>query len=310
MMACKLSRRLPTNSIFDEPWWLDALAPSAWDAVEVEHAGRVVARLPYVKRTRRGLTVLTQPGLTQSLGPAIEETDGKYARRLELEKERYTALIEALPPFHLFQQSFSTRVTNWLPFHWAGFAATVRYTYRIEDLSDPDAVWSEFSESARRQIRKAEKQVEVRDDLPFAEFLELNAATYVRQGIPNPNSDAVLRRLDAAATANGARRLLSAVDADDRVRAAIYVVYDARSAYYLLGGRHLDFPSGGEPSLLLWNAIRAASETSAAFDFEGSMIESIERFFRSFGARQVPYFRVTEARGAARGLQALRSLRG
>jgi hypothetical protein len=299
-----------TNSVFDTPWWLDALAPGSWDAVEVVEGGRVTARLPYVQRRRGGLTVLTQPGLTQSLGPWVEDGEGKYARRLELEKERLTALIEALPPFHVFQQSFSTRITNWLPFYWAGFTATVRYTYRLEDLHDPDAIWSGFAESARRQIRKAEKQVEVRDDLAFDVFLALNDATYRRRGMPNPNSDAVLRRIDAAARANDARLLLSAVDADGVVRAAVYIVYDAHGAYYLLGGRHLDFATGGEPSLLLWEAIKRARETSAAFDFEGSMIESIERFFRSFGARQVPYFRVQKARGLAKALHTLRELRG
>jgi hypothetical protein len=296
----------PGNSLFDEPWWLDAVAPGAWDAVEVEQGGRVVARLPYVRRRRRGLTQLGQPLLTQSLGPWLEPSEGKYARRLELEKERMGALIERLPPFDDFQQSFSPRITNWLPFHWAGFTATVRYTYRLEDLSDPDAIWSGFADSARRQVRKAQKQVEVRDDLPFAEFLPLHEATYARQGRPTPVGDELLRRLDTAATANGARRLLAAVDADGRARAAIYVVFDERSAYYLLGGRHRDFPTGGETSLLLWEAIRRARETSAAFDFEGSMIESIERFFRGFGARQVPYFRVEKSRRVLRVLRALR----
>ena len=300
---------MTTNSLFDEPWWLDALAPGAWKAAEIAHDGRVVARLPFVQRTKFGLVALSQPKLTQSLGPWLEPSDGKYSRQLELQKERMTALIEALPPFHTFRQSFSTHITNWLPFYWAGFTASVRYTYRLEDLTDPELIWNGFAENVRRQIRKAQKQVEVRDDLPFERFLELHAATYVRQGVRPPVGDELLRRLDAAAAAAGARRLLAAVDADGRVRAATYIVYDSRSAYYLLGGRHLDFPTGGEPSLLLWDAIQRAGATSAAFDFEGSMIESIERFFRSFGARQVPYFRVEHVRGRAKALQALRSIR-
>jgi len=32
------------------------------------------------------------------------------------------------------------------------------------------------------------------------------------------------------------------------------------------------------------------------FDFEGSMIEPVERFFRSFGAQRVPYFGITKNR--------------
>ena len=36
---------LGTNSLFEQPWWLDAVAPGAWGAVEVSRDGRVVARL-------------------------------------------------------------------------------------------------------------------------------------------------------------------------------------------------------------------------------------------------------------------------
>ena len=64
--------------------------------------------------------------------------EGKYARRLETEKRLLGELIEMLPPFDVFRQCFSPTLTNWLPFYWAGFQATVRYTYRIEDLSDLD----------------------------------------------------------------------------------------------------------------------------------------------------------------------------
>ena len=46
-------------------------------------------------------------------------------------------------------------------------------------------------------------------------------------------------------------------------------------------------------SLCMWHAIRFAASVSSRFDFEGSMLEPIERFFRSFGAQQLPYFKVT-----------------
>jgi hypothetical protein len=58
-----------------------------------------------------------------------------------------------------------------------------------------------------------------------------------------------------------------------------------------MGGIDPAFSSGAF-SLLMWHAIQFASQVTTRFDFEGSMIESIERFFRSFGARQVPYLHV------------------
>ena len=49
-----------------------------------------------------------------------------------------------------------------------------------------------------------------------------------------------------------------------------------------------------------------ACEKSHQFDFLGSMIESVERVNRSFGARQAPYFFVSRARPHARVLLASR----
>ncbi|KZZ15518.1 hypothetical protein A3751_17170 [Oleiphilus sp. HI0080] len=43
----------------------------------------------------------------------------------------------------------------------------------------------------------------------------------------------------------------------------------------------------------MWEAIKFASTVTKRFDFEGSMIEPIERFFRGFGAMQKPYFQIS-----------------
>ena len=68
-----------------------------------------------------------------------------------------------------------------------------------------------------------------------------------------------------------------------------------RSAYYLLGGGDPELPTSGAHSFLLWEAIRFAASVTKRFDFEGSMVKGIERSFRSFGARQVPYSKVWRA---------------
>ena len=75
---------------------------------------------------------------------------------------------------------------------------------------------------------------------------------------------------------------------------AIYIVWDANSAYYLLGGSDPNFRSSGANSLLLWEAIKFASGVTKRFDFEGSMIEPIERYFRGFGATQKPYLSISK----------------
>jgi hypothetical protein len=49
------------NSIFEQPWWLDAVAPNAWDCLEIKENDHVVARWPMVKRKRLGFALYGMP---------------------------------------------------------------------------------------------------------------------------------------------------------------------------------------------------------------------------------------------------------
>jgi hypothetical protein len=295
------------NSIFEQPWWLDAVAPGRWSTATVRRGPAVVARLPFATRRILGMTAIVQPHLTPTLGPWLAPPEGKYARRLETEKRLLGELIELLPPVDLFRVNFSSNLTNWLPFYWAGFEATVRYTYRLDDLSDLDRVRGDFQEHVRRGIRKAARSLQVDSDHPLGPLLALNAKTFARQGRRPPYGDDLVRRLDAACAARGARRILAAVDAQGRTHAVLYVVWDERTLYPLINARNPELQAFGANTLLYWEAIRLASTVSRAFDFEGSMLEPIEHFVRGFGGRQTPYFSVWKIGRKAKAALAARS---
>ena len=279
-------------TIFQQPWWLDAVAPRRWAECRVERDGNVVARLPYVVRRRHGLTLITQPPLTQALGPWISSTAGAKDAGLDDQRALVAGLIEQLPRHDYFTQACAPVLTDWLPFHWQGFDQRTLYTYVLDDLRDLDRVWAGLRKGPRRYIRKAQKTLSVRDDLGIDVLHGTLVATFERQGLRVPWSLGQIERLERACAARNSRRALFAVDAADRVHAAVYLVHDANVTYYLLSGAFPELRSSGAQSLLVWEGIRFAATVSRCFDFEGSMIEPIERFFRSFGARQVPYFRI------------------
>jgi lipid II:glycine glycyltransferase (peptidoglycan interpeptide bridge formation enzyme) len=265
------------HALFQQPWWLDAVAPGAWEAATVTRDGEVVGRLPYVRMRRFGVTILGQPLLTQFLGPWIK-------------------LIAALPKHDVFIQECHPSITNCLPFYWQGFSQSVRYTYVLDDLDDLDKIWAGFRKTVRAHIRKAEQEIVVRTIDDVEPFIALNRMTYERQGIPMPYSAEVIRRLDAACSARGVRRILLAEGADGTPHAVVYLVWDADSAYSLMSGNDPRLRSSGAISLLRWEAIKFARQVTRRFDFEGSMLQPVERFFRAFGGRQVRFARL--ARGA------------
>jgi hypothetical protein len=296
--------RAAAHTVFAQPWWLDAVAPDGWGESVVERGGEVIARLPYAIKERFGLRVLTQPPLTRYLGPWIRTTGAKPTKQLENEKDLMSELVRGLPRFDVFRQNFPPVVSNWLPFYWKGFEATARCTYRIEDLSDLDLVWADFAHSARSHIRKAQKQLSVRTDLGVDVLLGLHRQVFARQGLPAPVGEELLHRLDETCAERKARTLLFAVDAQERVHGAAFVAHDGDLSYLLLSGLDTELRNSGAKSLLVWEAIRCSAAVSRGFDFAGSMIESVERFNRGFGARQHPYLYVTRSRRHARALLA------
>jgi Acetyltransferase (GNAT) domain len=295
------------DSLFQQPWWLDAVAPAQWEDVVLTRNAQVIARLPFVVNRRAGLTILTHAPLTPRLGPWIRPYAGTAADRLDYENEVIRELISRLPRFDLFHQSLSPAIASSLPFHWCGFTATVRYTYRLNDITDLDAIWTNFTSEVRNQIRAAEKHVRVETNVDLETLLDLDELTFRRQGIPVPYSRELVRRLDEACASRDARVIFVAVDEAGDPQAANYFVWDENAAHGLISAN----PSRslrGVSALLIWSAIKFASGVTAAFDFEGSMIESIEHFNRGFGATQVPYFFISKADRRMRVLMSLREI--
>lgn len=291
---CSIEKSIP---IFSRDWWLDAVAGEKnWDVVIIEKGGKIQASLPYVVKRRYGFTLLTTPPLTQTLGPWIRDNNGKYATKMAREKELLTSLIGALPKFDHYSQNWHYSRNNWLPFYWEGYKQTTKYTYRLNNLADLDVVWSNFQDNIRREIRKATDRchLRIRDDVSVQDFLSLNKLVFKRQGIRLPYSDLLPITIDTACSLRDSRKIFIAEDADGKCHAAVYIIWDETSAYYLMSGADPELRNSGATSFCMWEAIKHAAKVTKSFDFEGSMIEPVERYFRAFGAKQTPYFSITK----------------
>jgi hypothetical protein len=284
------------NSIFQKKWWLDAVAPNSWDVIEIKRDEKVIARMPYVIIKKNGFVFITQPPLTQTLGIWIFENNVKYAKKISFEKDIMFDIIKQLPKFDFFQQSFHFSITNWLPFYWNGFQQTTRYTYVIDDLSNLNLIWENFLDNIRTDIKKAINRfgIKIRTDLSIDNFLDVNEKTFKRQGMSLPYTRDFIYNLDKACLNNNSRKIFFALDQDNKIHAAVYLVWDEVSAYCLMVGNDPELRKSGATSLCIWEAIKFASTVTKRFDFEGSMIESVERYYRAFGAKQIPYFHISK----------------
>jgi lipid II:glycine glycyltransferase (peptidoglycan interpeptide bridge formation enzyme) len=203
-------------------------------------------------------------------------------------------LAAAIPKFQIFSMHFHYSLANWLPFFWAGYQQTTRYTYIIPDLTDMNAVFSRFAHSKRANVRKAEGLVTVHTDMAPRDFYENHQMTLRKQGQVISYSFDFFKRMHDAACQRSMCKTFCALDKNDNIHAAIFIVFDSRSAYYLISSIDPDYRNSGSATLLLRDAIAHVSPYTKVFDLEGSMIKGVENSFRRLGGVQTPYFRISK----------------
>jgi Uncharacterized protein involved in methicillin resistance len=275
----------PQGNIFNKSFWLKAVS-NEFKILVCEENGQIVGGIALTS-TYGGF--YRNPKLTPQLGVLFigQGKNEKYSKRISKEIEISNALIEKLPKFKQFNYNFSYNFTNLLPFIWNGFKSSVTYSYVIEDLSDLDKVYSNFEYDVKYSVNRATKNnIKVTSDFGIKEFYELNKKTYARQKMEIPYTFEFLSKLDAEIEKCGKRRMFFGLDSENNIISAAYILYDDNVAYYLMGGTDPEYRNTGVQTLLLWESIKFASTVSKMFDFEGSTVMSIEKYFRGFGGKQ------------------------
>ena len=292
-----LVERSPQGSIFVTSWWLDAVEPGGWEMHCAQKGDELIAAWPtLVSRGRFGTMHLGAP-LCPFLGPLLPPGGGHRRRSREI--EAIALLLDAVGPYAHFEARCNPAFDYWTPLRWRGFTQTTLYTWRIDDLTDLDAVFAGFGEKARGHIRAAEKRGVAVGDASLDEFLDLH-----EQRGRRPHTSAV-RRVDAAASERDARDILVARDANGEPCAGCYLVHDQRHSYFLMSATTGEVRGAG--SAVVWESIKRASARGNGFDFEGSVLPHVEPFVRSFGGTPTPYSIVRHT--PSRGLRAERSLK-
>lgn len=294
----KLCAEEKTIPIYSKDWWLDTVCGDEnWDVCVVEKGNQIIATNPYIIKKRFNLTLLSHPPLTQKLGPWLRDSYFSNNKKLSNEKEILTEIEKQFPRFDYFSQNWHYEYSNWLPFYWLGYSQTTRYTYQLKELSNLDKVWSNIENSTRRQITKARDKLGLilEKNASVDDFIKLNEQTFNRQKLELPYSADLIRKIYNVCKQYNSCEIFIAKDSSGQHHAGIFIIHDELTTYYIMGGASPELRNSGAMSLCMWEAITAASIRGNIFDFEGSMIEPIEQFFRKFGASQVPYLNVNKA---------------
>ena len=196
----------------------------------------------------------------------------------------YQVLSVALPPYCLDVQ----------PFIWDKFKVVPFYTYRIDLAHSMEEIRNEMLPERRNDINKAIKDnvfTKLTNNYEIVGKLVKNTFERQSKSVDEYHLEKILYQF---ANPNNSFGFVSYIN--DKPVSTCFCIYDKQTVYYLLGGYDSSNKHKGAGALAIWKSIEYAKELKRAyFDFEGSMVQQIERYFRGFGGELTPYFTLNKA---------------
>lgn len=278
--------------IFMMPWWLEAVcAGKEWDVLLAEdEAGNIIGAMPYLLRKRAWLKYIVMPQQTQIGGiwvtPEITADKWKTAEVCRAIKEQ----LDAMGLAYYYQQylpgSLCVDAMRAL-----GFKTKERITYRVDNLSDMDAVIGNFSKNKKRQLQKA-LSLHADRTMDIEAFYRFHTECLAARRRKISYTREFLLVLERKARRLGQCMVLSVGNADGTPYAAAFLVWDKNYLYYLIPAINPAFGETGAGALLVLEAMKVAREKHVLFDFEGSMERGTAKHYKQFGSQPVTYYSV------------------
>jgi hypothetical protein len=285
------------NSIplFSQAWWLDIAAQEGfdWDAIVVEENQRIVAALPYGIRRKYVLNWLCMPPFCQQfhvfIAPPPTNLNAYHQATYSLQLVEQLAVL--LPAASAIQLNLDFDAPSMLPFLQRGYVVANRFGYRLDDLSDFEAVEQLRSPRLRNAIRANRDKLIIEPCDDCQTLYRIVSLSFARQSTPMPFSLAHFQLLHQAVAVRQQGQMWLARTQEGVAIAGFYLVWDHDTAYGLLAGFDPQYKTAQATSVLYDYAIRYAAQTLQLrrFDFVGSSNPTIEPARRKFGATLRPY---------------------
>jgi hypothetical protein len=286
-ILCSQATDLP---LFLQHWWLDAVCEH-WDVAIAKNGDHTSGVWPYPQEQKIGTTLLRNPALTPYLGPHVfYPHDLKITKRDNFEHETIAALLAQVPEAKVWHLSMPPGQKQLGLLRAAYFDVQPRQTFLMHLDEDAPAIFLRLHEDYRRNIRKAEDEMEVTDDGNMLQQLwQYQEATLSRKDVQMHFSPEQLQQLYNACKENNSCALWVARK-EGVVQAILWHVWDNERAYYLVGSKNPEVKDNRAMTLLIWKAISESVKMGKrVFDFEGSMDPGVEKFFRNFGGSRELY---------------------
>jgi len=284
--------------VFGNLKWLSVYEATITTVGIFKDEKQLIGGFYYVSAKKYGFSFIKLPPYTPHCGLFFVSESSNRSSGNSFSKEVITAVCE-----YIMKQgsaitvlAIPSNIIDLQPFIWNKFKVVPNYTYRISLSRSMEEIRNNFDPKNRNVINKAVKEaVSVHEDIlskgELYDFFEVA----LRSAGANVYRNELYAIFHDFSDRNNSFSLTAKKDGE--VLGSVFCVFDKQNCYYLLGGLSKKSGIAGVNNLLVLRSIEIAKEKGCdTFDFEGSMLKGVEKFFRSFGPELVPYYTVNKAK--------------
>jgi hypothetical protein len=279
--------QLANQSIFHQDWWLEIASEGNWSRIEVVDNQDLIITLPFTIKKKFNLTIIGQDRYSAFLGPAAR-IKNENNKSIDIETSKYyeisEELISKIPKCSVFAQKFSTYVKNTLPWIWCNYSSSSRYTHVLNTL--PIKLRSNISADIKRA--KKNNLIFTKSD-NVDKLISMQIKNFKRQKIAYPYKKNIIFLLIEECIKRKKGNLYSVYNEYGDILAMNFIVNDLDRKYNLFSARTHEFSNNGAQSYCLSQSINESMADGSIFDFEGSMHQGIEKFYRGFNPDVISY---------------------
>jgi len=261
------------SRIYAYSWYLDIVADN-WDAL-VLNDYEAVMPLPW--RQKYFIKYIYPPAWTQQLGVFSSFKIEAYVVR---------QFINAI------SKKFKKITVQFNAENDVSSFKTEKRTNYILKLDKPfEEIYKGFNKNRKRDIKKAEtEKYSIDKEISADEFLYF----YLNEPKNYQLRQEQITTIKALLKANNKAVYIWGIRVDEKLIASIVWLKDANRITYLLPIATIQAKEKGLPTLLISNLIKEYQNSGLMLDFEGSMIEGVADFYRSFGVKAERYTKIKE----------------
>lgn len=287
----------PIIGVFGSKKWLSVYGNKLELIGIYKDEHQLIGGFYFLKQKKYGFNFIKLPPYTPHCGLFFESESKNRSSVSNFSKE----IMNDVCTFFTQQKSaltilaFPSQIIDLQPFIWDKYKVIPNYTYRIDLSNSIEAIKSNFDSKHRNVINKAIKEeiTVTQDSMNKEDLYKFFKGSLVTAGA-NVYEDELKNIFLNFSDPSNSFALIA--KKGDTFFGAVFCVFDKTNCYYLLGGVNKNSGIQGINNLLIQKSIEKAKELGCkTFDFEGSMLKGVEKFFRGFGPELVPYFTVNKA---------------